>query len=73
MKWKTWELLRRLKGSGDEVWLCPGDFNEIMFDYEKMGGTVKREKRMREFRECMEDCGPSDLGFSGVNYTWTKK
>jgi hypothetical protein len=33
----TWELLHNLKRKFDMPWLCSGDFNEILFAYEKEG------------------------------------
>ncbi|XVF56486.1 hypothetical protein PTKIN_Ptkin06aG0125000 [Pterospermum kingtungense] len=32
-----WSLLRRLSVNNDKAWLCLGDFNEILVDYEKSG------------------------------------
>jgi hypothetical protein len=33
----TWKLLRTLSAQSNLPWLCMGDFNEILFDYEKEG------------------------------------
>jgi exonuclease III len=33
----TWRLLRTLKHQNDKPWLCIGDFNEILFAWEKEG------------------------------------
>lgn len=50
-----------------------GDFNEIMYDHEKQGGNVRRDREMRDFRECLERCGLRNLGFVGHNFTWSNK
>jgi hypothetical protein len=34
---KTWRLMRILKNQYDMAWLCLGDFNEILFESEKVG------------------------------------
>ena len=37
-KGRTWRLLRILNNQYANPWLCLGDFNEILFGYEKEGG-----------------------------------
>ncbi|KAL2896732.1 DNA-(apurinic or apyrimidinic site) lyase [Bienertia sinuspersici] len=70
-----WALLQSL---GEEVrWegpcLCAGDFNQIMYHEEKLGGPLRDKKLMDEFRTALEDCGLVglvDLSFVGFKYTW---
>lgn len=40
-----------------------GDFNEVLFGHEKEGGRPKSQTCMDKFREALELCGLSDLGF----------
>lgn len=40
------------------------DFNKIMYSFEKKGGRLKEERQMAAFREVLEECDLSDLGFS---------
>ncbi|KAL8499584.1 hypothetical protein ACS0TY_019534 [Phlomoides rotata] len=40
-KWKTWRLLETLAGNSSLPWLCVGNFNEILFEHEKMGGNLR--------------------------------
>ncbi|KAL8552711.1 hypothetical protein ACS0TY_001410 [Phlomoides rotata] len=68
-KWRTWRLLDRLGEGYSGPWLCAGDFNEILDGSEKMGA----EARMMAFRDCIEWCGLSDLGYVGNAYTWSNK
>ncbi|KAA3487679.1 reverse transcriptase [Gossypium australe] len=35
---ESWELLRTLQRGNNMPWLVAGDFNEIMFSFEKQGG-----------------------------------
>jgi hypothetical protein len=67
---KTWRLLRLLNHRSNLPWLCCGDFNEILFNYEKVGGDARSENCMVKFREALEDCGLHDLGFVGDAFTW---
>lgn len=46
----SWELLRNLKGIQSLPWLVVGDFNDIMFSFEKQGGRLRNERNMAKFR-----------------------
>ncbi|KAL8549289.1 hypothetical protein ACS0TY_008223 [Phlomoides rotata] len=48
-KWKTWRMLDFLATGNTLPWCCMGDFNEILFDYEKRGGLPHRACRMEAF------------------------
>jgi hypothetical protein len=67
---KTWRLMRILKNQYDMAWLCLGDFNEILFESEKVGGRRKAQSSIEKFRHALEDCGLDDLGFVGDAFTW---
>lgn len=58
-----------MKPKGDVAWLYMGDFNEILYHHEKYGAIVRSYTQMKAFREAVEECGPSNLGFQGVKYT----
>lgn len=51
-------------------WLCTGDFNEILRHDEKEGGCGRPNGQINAFREVVEECGLSELGFSGSKFTW---
>lgn len=42
---KTWKLLRTLKHQNNKPWLCAGDFNEVLFSWEKEGGCPGHKQR----------------------------
>ncbi|KAA3488820.1 reverse transcriptase [Gossypium australe] len=46
---EAWNLLRRLRNQGEYPWLVYGDFNEILYSFEKKGGLPRDEKKMEEF------------------------
>lgn len=52
-KHRTWTLLRDLRAQDDLPWLCAGDFNEILFQYEKEGGCARPQVQMDRFREAI--------------------
>ncbi|KAA3463975.1 reverse transcriptase [Gossypium australe] len=69
---ESWKLLRALKRRNDKPWIITGDFNEILFSFEKKRGRTREERQMAAFRETLEHCELYDLGFSGQWYTWER-
>ena len=51
------------------LWLCLGDFNEILSMNEKFGGANRPQQQMDSFREIVNYCGFHDLGYCGPDYT----
>ena len=47
-----------------------GDFNEIVCFGEQLGAVSKTERQMEDFKEVLEECSLSDLGFKGPLFTW---
>ncbi|KAA3453480.1 reverse transcriptase [Gossypium australe] len=68
----VWNLLERLSQDKDYPWLVAGDFNEIMFSFEKQGGQLRDPRRMETFRDTLANCGLMDVGFSGTWFTWER-
>ncbi|XP_075663380.1 uncharacterized protein LOC142632953 [Castanea sativa] len=54
----------------DLPWLYLGDFNEIVKVEEKLGGSLRRERQMTNFRAALDFCGLRDLGYVGFPFTW---
>ncbi|GMJ14221.1 hypothetical protein HRI_005091300 [Hibiscus trionum] len=69
---RSWALLRQLKEQHDMPWLIAGDFNEVMFSFEKMGRRIRPERCMQQFRDALDDCELGDLGFTGAWFTWER-
>ncbi|XP_073046024.1 uncharacterized protein [Primulina eburnea] len=64
MRHFSWELLQCLKDIaelGDLPWIVGGDFNEICYDSEKLGGNKRVARQMQAFREALELCELQDL------------
>ena len=65
----TWKLLSILNQQLTLPWLCAGDFNEIMYLHEKIGGPERPQSAMEKFRFALADCGLRDLGYTGDKFT----
>lgn len=68
----SWVVLKKLTVGEAIPWLVCGDFNEIMYGFEKKGGLPRDERRMELFRKTLEDCHLYDVGFMGRWFTWER-
>jgi hypothetical protein len=69
----SWECLKHLSTTNELPWLCAGDFNEVLEAHEQYGGQTRSERQMDGFRDAVQVCGPMDLGFIGLPYTWDNR
>ncbi|XP_074292863.1 uncharacterized protein LOC141619745 [Silene latifolia] len=46
-----------------------GDFNEVLFSTEMKGGS-RPQWQMNNFRAAIDDCGLTDIGWEGYQFTW---
>jgi hypothetical protein len=67
------DLLHHLCRYEPMAWLCVGDFNKILEESGKLGGARHPRGQMEEFKNVLDHCCLSDLGYSGPRYTWTNK
>lgn len=65
-----WDDLRQIHASNGLPWLCVGDFNEILYPWEKMGKRPVNQFRMMSFRAVVNDCEFTELESHGCKYTW---
>ena len=66
-----WDYFREVNGLGLDVpWSVVGDFNSVIACSEKKGGRPPRTLCMDEFRECIDGCSLTDVGFAGPEFTW---
>jgi exonuclease III len=70
---KTWDALRFLKAQDDLPWLCAGDFNEVLAQHEHQGVNLRSQAQMTAFRDCLDHCELTDLGYKGYDFTWNNK
>lgn len=62
--------LRTLNAARSHPWPCLGDFNEVLSGCEKEGSHQRRQICMDHFREALEHCALSDLGFKEDMFIW---
>jgi hypothetical protein len=67
---EAWALLRYLATLSPHPWVCIGDFNEIVENTKKWGGGGRSNSQMNAFRQALEDCDLTDLGYRGPKFTW---
>nr|POE70780.1 hypothetical protein CFP56_32095 [Quercus suber] len=70
---ESWQLLKRLSRGNSLLWVCVGDFNELMHSGEKEGGSQRPLGQMKNFCEAINTCQFRDLGYIGQDFTWSKK
>lgn len=46
-----------------------GDFNEVLYSFEKKDGIPREKGSMEAFRNALGDCNLMDIGYSGVWFT----
>ncbi|PWA79435.1 hypothetical protein CTI12_AA200820 [Artemisia annua] len=69
----TWALLRSLSLNQrqGEGWVCFGDFNEILYAFEKMGRRGCNTNEMADFHHACNICNLEDIDATGVKFTWS--
>jgi hypothetical protein len=72
-RYKTWDMMTRIRSDSDLPWLCIGDFNEVLRREEHMSVCDRDESQMRGFREAVDVCGLCDIGYIGLDWTFEKK
>lgn len=53
-------------------WCIGGDFNDMMFEHEKKGGRPQPRALLEGFKDVVAECGLTDLGFNGSEFTWER-
>lgn len=70
---KLWEDLIAMGREFLGPWALLGDFNSILYDHEKLGGSARNSWRdSARFHEVVNDCGLIDAGYQGPPFTWLK-
>ncbi|XP_025630405.1 uncharacterized protein [Arachis hypogaea] len=68
-----WNGIRSLSDNINIPWCILGDFNAMLHDYERSGGSNKVERgACFEFQSCLSDCGLVDIGYTGWPFTWRR-
>lgn len=71
---RTWDLVEALGlQQCNLAWLMTGEFNEIMSNADKFGGTPRALAAITKLWSTMTRCGLMDMGFVGNRFTWSNK
>jgi hypothetical protein len=70
---KTWDMLKFIKSSSPLQWLCIGDFNEVLHKDEHEGVPDRRPGQIEGFRDAVDVCELTDLGYEGNGWTLEKR
>lgn len=62
---ESWNKIQSLSSGNQMSWLIMGDFNEIMYSFEKKGGRIRDKRQMSAFHEVLKECELCYIGFSG--------
>lgn len=68
-----WSSLNALRQSSNFPWMVIGDFNEALWQFEHFSKTPRNENQMKAFRDVLQICGLSDLGFKGLPHTYDNR
>ncbi|XP_019189526.1 PREDICTED: uncharacterized protein LOC109183953 [Ipomoea nil] len=69
---ESWDLLRTLSVKSNLLWIVVGDFNDLLYQYEKKGGNPHPNSLLHGFGDAIEDCGLAQMPMDGYPYTWDK-
>ncbi|OMP01909.1 reverse transcriptase [Corchorus capsularis] len=70
---ESWALLRLLATQSNLPWLCADDFNEILSNDEKLGGRMRSQRQMNDFREVIDECCFNECPTKGPTFTWSRR
>ncbi|KAK1298658.1 hypothetical protein QJS10_CPB14g01525 [Acorus calamus] len=54
-------------------WIIGGDFNEVRYSHEKLGGQPVHSRRLRKFNSCILSSGLEDLKSIGHTLSWNNR
>jgi len=70
---QVWADIRQIRTSSSFPWVCIGDYNDILYHWEKQGKKIIESYRLNSFREFVNDCMFMDIESKGCFYTWVNK
>ncbi|XP_049381157.1 uncharacterized protein LOC125845653 [Solanum stenotomum] len=65
-----WEDLQHIAADSDISWVIGRDFNVILREEDKLGGLAFTQSEAADFAHFINNCGLSELKFSGSLFTW---
>ncbi|XP_074266553.1 uncharacterized protein LOC141589828 [Silene latifolia] len=68
-----WKSLQRYKSMHHGPWLVGGDFNNLLFSNERLGGAEVTLADIKPFQDCLHCCDLVDIKAIGSFFTWNNK
>ena len=65
-----WKRIGQKRREWGEHWVLVGDFNDIRFREEKLGGRRRHESSFAEFDRFIKENELEDIGFEGKPWIW---
>lgn len=47
-----------------------GDFNEVMYEWEKLGGRDRSRMAMDAFKDVVDNCALCEVNYIGPHFMW---
>ncbi|GLT73742.1 hypothetical protein SLA2020_455790 [Shorea laevis] len=69
---RSWSLLRELSRRSSLPWLICGDFNDLLSQHEKVGGTLQPDWMLHGFSDVIDFYGLLEVQMVGGLYTWRR-
>lgn len=67
-----WDALRNFGYDLRVPWMIIGDFNAVLYSYERSSGNLGYGNKDKAFGDMFDEIGLIDLGFSGPQFTWCR-
>lgn len=68
-----WQQIHNTHPGNQFPWICMGDFNEILYNWEKIGRREADHYRLVTFRDFQNACSLMDVDSKGYAFTWANK
>ncbi|XP_074315406.1 uncharacterized protein LOC141651602 [Silene latifolia] len=68
-----WKSLQRYKSMHHGPWLVGGDFNNLLFSNERLGGAEVILADIKPFQDCLHCCDLTDIKAIGSFFTWEQQ
>ena len=66
-------MLKFIKSASPLPWMCIGDFNEVLHQFEHDGVGDRSPGQIAGFRDAVDICESADLGYEGTSWTFEKR
>ncbi|KAK1307758.1 hypothetical protein QJS10_CPA09g00850 [Acorus calamus] len=74
LKGSLWDSIKSISSTiSSSGWIVGGDFNEVRFSSEKVGGQSVHSRRLHKFNSCLLSSGLEDLKSFGNTLSWTNR